>query len=121
MSFEGKCDICMEGELTNKSVPSADGISCIRCEIAMCDECYDLSVKLYGFLGDKNLVLPKSLKRIYVWPYNEYFPEDRNGFKTTRGCIECMTDKFQNSNQFGPFQTLVLKQKSKNKGIQNFI
>ncbi len=99
------CDICKVGILTLRSVPE-QGISCARCGIAICDICYDLSVKLYGFVGDKNLVLVKPLvipESCMNWPYNEYYPEDYGVFLTTRGCIKCMTESPPKRDKFGHF------------------
>jgi hypothetical protein len=130
MSIEDKCDICNEGKLTARSVPE-QGISCMSCGIAMCDDCYDLSVRLYGFIGDKNLVLEKPSEpstSFNDWPYNEYFPKDFGGFKMTRGCIECMTEIPPKRDKFGHFVKrendvtgIIFEKKRKNKAIQNFI
>ena len=79
------CNICKQFPLTLKSVPD-QGISCMRCATAMCEQCYNLSVKLYGYVGDKNLIFeqPKEeSKTCMEWPYNEYYPENYGCFKTS--------------------------------------
>lgn len=100
-----KCDICKSGSSTPHSVPE-QGISCVRCGIAMCDICYHLSIKLYGFVGDKNLVLPipkEASKTCLEWPFNEYVPENYGSFKLSRGCIQCMTESMPKRDKFGHF------------------
>jgi hypothetical protein len=94
-----KCEICMGKAVTQE-------LSCRNCARTQCDSCYTLSVKLYGFVGDKNLVLPKPEKyspTCEEWPYDEYYPEDAEGFKSTRGCIFCMTDRPPKRDKFGHF------------------
>lgn len=100
------CDICSKGDQTDHSVPD-QGLSCMRCGIAMCDECYNLSVRLYGFVGDKNMILgkPSEVSTTFNdWPFDEYFPEDFGGYKLSRGCISCMTSETRpKRDKFGHF------------------
>ena len=102
---EAVCDVCAKGALTDHSVPE-QGLSCIRCGVAMCDDCYHLSIRLYGFIGDKNVILGKPAEvstTFNDWPYDEYFPEDFGGYQLSKGCIDCMTRSPPKRDKFGHF------------------
>ena len=69
----------------------AQGISCARCGVVLCDNCFLISKAIHGTLGDKNDTFPQKIgtASCMSWPFDEYYPENYGLFGCLRGCVMC--------------------------------
>lgn len=66
-----------------------DPISCFLCASALCRICYVKSIKLFGYIGDKNFFFTHRIPINSVcmtWPY---YPTNYGSYRMSRSCIYC--------------------------------